>query len=138
MNKIMNNVCTIICNDFLNALEINFSKTGSLQEYNESMQLAMDLSIIHQINHWIVEKHDFNDLKLDNFLMLIFSWSKIVSKRNKADQKVTIITNKIISDRIGTILKKEWWQRHYSRSDIKIQPFSYRNKEEFVENEVNV
>lgn len=136
MNKIMNNLSTIVCNDFLSALEITFFRSGRLQEYNESMQLATDLSIIHRLNHWMIEKHDYNDLKLENFLMLVFSWAKIVRNRNKANQRVTILATADIEAKIRTILKKDWWQNHYQRSDIIIKAFSYKNKENILLQEV--
>lgn len=129
MNKIMNNISTIVCNDLLKALEINFSKPGELSQYNESMQLAMDLSVIHRINCWIVEKKNFQDLKLENFLMLLFSWAKIAKNKNKAGQKVLIVTTADIANKINTILQKEWWQKRYNRPDIKIQTFFQKRKE---------
>jgi len=136
MNKIMNNICTIVCNDFLNALEISFTKTGSLQEHTESMQLATDLSIIHRINFWIVQKKDFEDLKLENFLMLLYSWSKIVRNRNKAEQKINILTSGEISEKINTILKKDWWIRHYSKAKINIYAYGNDHKLKIIQQKI--
>lgn len=125
----MNTISTIICNDLYEALEINFNKNGELKEYNESMQLAMDLSIIHRVNRWIINKNDFHDLKIESFLMLLFSWSKIVRNRNKAHQKVIIVTTSEIFKKIHIILQKDWWQRRYNRSDISIKPFFNQRQE---------
>jgi hypothetical protein len=129
MNKIINSICTIVCNDSLNALEINFNKNGKLQEYNESMELAMDLSIIRQVNKWIININDFQDLKIESFLMLLFSWSKIVRNRNKENHKVIMITSSEISNKINAILKKDWWHKRYNRSDINIKIFYHERKE---------
>jgi len=61
--------------------------------------------------------------------MLLFSWSKIVRNRNKAHQKVIIVTTSEIFKKIHIILQKDWWQRRYNRSDISIKPFFNQRQE---------
>ena len=135
MNKIQNSISTVICNDHLDALEINFQKKGNLQEYNHSMQLAIDLSSMHHINHWIIDKYDFNDISVENFLMLVFNWAKIMKTESKNDQSLIITSKKEVSDSIYSVLRSNWWLEHYSRPEIRIRPVSRKNKQKIVEQE---
>lgn len=76
MNRIINSLAEAEFNKKLNAVEVNFLGTGLPPLYHETMDIAMNISLIYHTNRWLLQKNDYEDISPDAFLNFIQIWSK--------------------------------------------------------------
>jgi len=76
MNRIINSLAEAEFNKELNAVEVNFLGTGLAPLYHETMDIAMNISLIYHTNRWLLQKRDYQDMSPDAFLNFIKVWSK--------------------------------------------------------------
>ena len=97
MNKIINSLATAEFVRKLNAVEVNFKGSGSLAQYHETIDIALNISLVYQTNQWLLKKSHFQDISPDTFLNFIGKWSKKscqlhLEHHASADCKVALYT----------------------------------------------
>lgn len=75
MNRIINSLAEAEFRRKLNAVEVHFLRKGQSSLYHETMDIAMNISLINHTNRWLLQKSDFEDLSPDAFLNFIELWS---------------------------------------------------------------
>ena len=75
MKRIMNRLVTAEYIRELNAVEVDFKGLGLLSEYHETMDIAMNISLVYQTNQWLFKKKSFVDISPDAFMYFIKKWS---------------------------------------------------------------
>ena len=76
MNRIINSLAEAEFNKKLNAVKVNFLGTGLPPLYHETMDIAMNISLIYHTNRWLLQKRDYEDIGPDAFLSFIQLWSQ--------------------------------------------------------------
>ncbi|WKN30634.1 hypothetical protein PZB74_16880 [Porifericola rhodea] len=76
MHRIINSLAVAEYNKSLRAVEINFNGQGPSALYHDTMDIAMNISMIHQTNNWLFYKDDFTDISPNAFIAFVRKWSK--------------------------------------------------------------
>jgi hypothetical protein len=76
MNRIINSLAEAEFNKKINAVEVNFRGTGPAALYHETMDIAMNISLIYHTNQWLLRKKHFEDITPDAFLKFVVKWSE--------------------------------------------------------------
>lgn len=75
MNRIINSLAEAEFNKNLNAVEVNFTGSGLAHLYHETMDIAMNISLVYRSNRWLFKKKHFEDISPDAFLSFVQKWS---------------------------------------------------------------
>jgi len=110
MNKIITKISQISHNGFVGAVELNFSNYGSLFDYHESFKIALDMCSMHNLSNWIIEKDNFNDLPVEEYLMLINKWLRYNVKADQSiDAKVALLSTPHEAIKLEKYLALRWF-----------------------------
>lgn len=75
MNRIINSLATAEYNKTINAVEVNFKGVGTSQLYYDTLDIAMNISLVYHTNQWLFRKTHFKDLGQSSFLSFLKRWS---------------------------------------------------------------
>jgi hypothetical protein len=110
MNKVITKVSQISHNVFVGAVELNFTNYGSLFDYHESFKIALDMCSMHNLSNWIIEKDDFNDLSIEEYLMVINKWLRYnINSDKNIDAKVALVSKPQESIKLEKYLSLRWF-----------------------------
>lgn len=76
MYRIINSLASAEYNKDLGAIEVNFNGYGEPALYHETMDIAMNIAVIYDTNHWLFVKDFFQDINPHEFLFFVKKWSK--------------------------------------------------------------
>ena len=76
MYRTINSLATAEFNKEIGAVEVNFNGQGDASLYHNTMDIAMNIAMIYDVNRWLFTKDFFHDIDVDNFLFFIKKWSK--------------------------------------------------------------
>lgn len=113
MHRIINSLAVAEYNRNLKAVEINFNGQGPSHLYHDTMDIAMNIAMIHQINSWLFIKDDFTDISHNAFIAFVKKWSKKASEMYEANSmnylcKVALITS--AESHLYLLSEHEWLQ----------------------------
>ena len=80
MYRIINSLASAEFNRKLRAVEVNFNGYGESFLYHETMDIAMNIAVIHDSNKWLFIKDSFRDIDSYEFLYFVRKWSKTCSE----------------------------------------------------------
>lgn len=127
MQKVINSLATITyCKEY-DGIEILFSKTGDLVQYEDTMDLALNMAELNQCDKWMIIKKSFEDISIDEFLLFISNWIINGGRKNKAGDiktkcKIAIVTQKQIRSKIKS--KFNYFKNNnYSTRQIDLKIF---------------
>lgn len=83
MNRIINSLAIAEYNKTLEAVEVNFNGSGLAQLYHDTMDIAMNISLIHLTNRWLFIKDTFQDISHAAFLTFVKRWSRKASNLHR-------------------------------------------------------
>ena len=131
MYRIINSLATAEFNKEIGAVEVNFNGQGDSSLYHNTMDIAMNIAVIHDTNRWLFIKDLFYDIDVDNFLLFIRKWSKrgndlFESHSDNAQCKVALLTTE---DSYHHLAKKYHWLEGSPTkfNDLRLQVFLDRN-----------
>jgi len=75
MNRIINSLAVAEFNRLINAVEISFKGQGPSSLYHETMDIAMDISLVHRSNQWLFKKKRFQDINHSAFICFVEKWA---------------------------------------------------------------
>lgn len=74
MKGISNGNSTIKFNPIFDAVEVYFEDNGTMKSYHDTMEDALNLAVLENVNRWIFIKNSFSDLSTDQFLLFLRKW----------------------------------------------------------------
>ncbi len=80
MYRIINSLAVAEYNKALRVVEVNFNGQGSSELYHETMDIAMNISMIYETNSWLFIKDDFKDISHNAFMAFAKKWSNKASE----------------------------------------------------------
>lgn len=127
MNRIINSLAVAEFNKKLNAVEVNFTGSGPASLYHETMDIAMNISLIYHTNQWLFRKRHFEDITPDAFLHFITKWSKksyqlFMEHAGVKHCKVALLTT--VDCCFYLMSENEWLSQPASISSLELQLFS--------------
>lgn len=74
MQGITNSNSSIKFNPIFDAIEVRFKDKGTISSYHETMEDALKVALIENVNRWVFIKNSFSDLNTDQFLLFLRKW----------------------------------------------------------------
>jgi hypothetical protein len=113
MHRIINSLAVAEFNKTLRAVEINFNGQGPSHLYHDTMDIAMNIAMIHQTNTWLFIKDDFTDISHNAFMVFVRKWSKKASEMYEINSpnylcKVALVTK--AESYLHLLSEHEWLQ----------------------------
>lgn len=65
---------TILYNPIFDAIEVHFDNHGTMKSYHKTMEEALNLALMENVNRWIFTKDSFSDLNITQFLSFLRKW----------------------------------------------------------------
>ena len=81
MIKFFNETATITYRQDTSAIHVAFHGQGSRHDYRETICVAERIASIHQASAYVLEKHAFDDLSVDEYGRLLLKWIAQLDKK---------------------------------------------------------
>ncbi len=105
MLKFINSLATIEINQKVEAIQLTFNNSGSLDQYPETMNIAVGFAKMHRVSSYLLVKEQFNDISSTHFHALVQQWLLVLGersvKRPSVHIKVALLTNAHICQQLA-------------------------------------
>lgn len=110
MLKFINNLATIEINKEVDAVQLTFRSPGSLQQYNETLSMAVSFASMHSISSYLFIKDQFDDINSTHFHTLVQNWLLLLKERIAGDRaaktKVAVLISAETFDKIAGLIQQ--------------------------------
>lgn len=74
MLKFINSLATIEINKEIEAIQVVFSGSGTMQHYLETLRVATSFASLHSTHTYLLVKNEFNDINCQQFYSMMENW----------------------------------------------------------------
>lgn len=80
MLKFINRLATIEVNNEIEAIQVVFRGSGTVQHYLETLRMSISFAKLHSINAYLLIKNEFDDVSCQQFYSIIEDWLHLVDE----------------------------------------------------------